>query len=521
MTFLGYIISGDNHPRSDFFKFVANKAISMGEIVEIRQSNSRKIFLGQVIQSYNISPQMKGEGFISYLLKKRPDRNLREIIDIEDSLNICDVSILGLYDINKKKYDITGEVPKAGMEVYSPHTNRLQEILFGNDGLYNIGKLFNTDSEIIISQKTIRHHIAIVGSTGSGKSHTGMVFCEEFNKQNLPVIVFDPHGEYYSLGYNSDGKKSDINIVEYTPNSLHVEGTKTLTFRPSEMTANELNIILGTSAGERQIQAAVGGLLNLKERKISKSITPKQELKEFIREIFRYSKDVKITSNSYDGAISRLQPFMKSGLFGEGIKLKDVVKEGQITIFDVSGLSKLNENTMVGVLLRKLFNARINKEIPPFILIIEEVHRYTEDGQSSTKAIVSSIVKEGRKFDIGTLLLSQRPSDIDNSIFTQCNTLISMRLLDNSDISRIKSRLGHLDALNKQLPFFPIGRGILTGFGTRFPVQIQIRERYTGFKNNNVIKRSINKKKPVTLSQRDIMNIRNNPDEDPYQQKLS
>ena len=177
--------------------------------------------------------------------------------------------------------------------------------------------------------------------------------------------------------------------------------------------------------------------------------------------------------------IIRLSKLNELGVLGTGFEAADLVAENTVSVVNVSGLDQTSEDILVGGLLRVLYRERRRETIPAFVLVVEEIHRYAPSASTPTKTALSSIVKEGRKFGVGIVALSQRPSDIDTAILTQCNTMLMLRLFDRSDLQRVGNRLGALGNLEDSLQFFPPGRAILTGLATRFPLVVQVRPRIT------------------------------------------
>ena len=74
---------------------------------------------------------------------------------------------------------------------------------------------------------------------------------------------------------------------------------------------------------------------------------------------------------------------------------------------------------------------------------MEEAHRYLgKDANGPAKAMVQRIVKEGRKFGIGAMIVSQRPSEIDDTILSQCGTFVALRLSNAGDRNKVQAARG-------------------------------------------------------------------------------
>ncbi len=154
--------------------------------------------------------------------------------------------------------------------------------------------------------------------------------------------------------------------------------------------------------------------------------------------------------------------------------------EHPITILDLSGVPSSVLNQVVGVVLRiiydALFWARSLSEggrERPILVVLEEAHNYLRNDQSSSAgAAVQRIVKEGRKYGIAAMIVSQRPSEIDPTVLSQCGTMIAMRLSNSSDRSHVTSAVtDNLEGLLSMLPVLRTGEAIVVGEAVHLPLR--------------------------------------------------
>ncbi len=154
-----------------------------------------------------------------------------------------------------------------------------------------------------------------------------------------------------------------------------------------------------------------------------------------------------------------------------------------ITILDLSGVPIDILNTIVGVLLRVLYEGlfwsrRLSQggRHRPLLVVMEEAHNYLNDnfkGMAST--VVQRIVKEGRKYGIGAMIVSQRPSEINSTILSQCGTFFAMRLANATDRGHISAALpDNLDGLTNMLPILRTGEAIVVGEAVKLPMRTLI-----------------------------------------------
>jgi DNA helicase HerA-like ATPase len=151
-----------------------------------------------------------------------------------------------------------------------------------------------------------------------------------------------------------------------------------------------------------------------------------------------------------------------------------------ITILDLSGIPSSILNHLVGALLRivydALFWARNLSEggrERPLLVVLEEAHTYLNQNSNSLAAhAVKRIVKEGRKYGIGAMVVSQRPSEIDPTILSQCGTIFAMRLSNPSDRSHVTgTATDNLEGLFHMLPSLKTGEAIIVGEAVHLPVR--------------------------------------------------
>ena len=107
---------------------------------------------------------------------------------------------------------------------------------------------------------------------------------------------------------------------------------------------------------------------------------------------------------------------------------------------------------------------------------MEEAHRYLgKDANSPARDMVQRIVKEGRKFGVGVMIVSQRPSEIDETILSQCGTLMALRLSNSADQAKVKAALpDSLSGLVETLPVLRTGEAIIMGEAARLPIRCRV-----------------------------------------------
>lgn len=155
----------------------------------------------------------------------------------------------------------------------------------------------------------------------------------------------------------------------------------------------------------------------------------------------------------------------------------------QLTILDLSGVPSGVLVRLIGSILRIIYEAlfwsREKTEggiLRPLLVVMEEAHRYLGSDSGGTAAdVVKRIAKEGRKYGIGAMVVSQRPSEVDETVLSQCGTIIALRLSNPTDRARVKGTLpDNLAGLMDLLPVLRTGEAIITGEAARLPIRCRV-----------------------------------------------
>lgn len=151
-----------------------------------------------------------------------------------------------------------------------------------------------------------------------------------------------------------------------------------------------------------------------------------------------------------------------------------------ISVFDLSGIPTAVIDDLVGAVLRILYDAifwgRAKSEggrERPLLVVMEEAHVYL-GAQSKGRAATAArrIAKEGRKYGVGLMLVSQRPSEVDTTILSQCGTVIAMRLTNDADRGQVTSCASdNLKGLFSMLPVLRTGEALIVGEAVNMPIR--------------------------------------------------
>lgn len=154
-----------------------------------------------------------------------------------------------------------------------------------------------------------------------------------------------------------------------------------------------------------------------------------------------------------------------------------------ISILDLSGIPSTVLNDLIGALLRILYDAMFwARKLPeggrerPLLFVLEEAHAYLgKEHNGTASAAVRRIAKEGRKYGVGVMIVSQRPSEIDPTILSQCGTIVAMRLANDTDRGQVAGAASdNLKGLFDMLPILRTGEAIIVGEAVSLPIRTLI-----------------------------------------------
>ena len=173
-----------------------------------------------------------------------------------------------------------------------------------------------------------------------------------------------------------------------------------------------------------------------------------------------------------------------------GNDLDDLVREWighdkPVTVFDVSGLPSEVLPTIVGTMLRVVYDMLfwaqdllIGGREQPLLVVLDEAHRFVpEGGDTSAHRTLSMIAKEGRKYGTGLMLVTQRPSELDSAVLSQCGSMIALRVTNSTDRAKVAATVpDDLGGLVDLLPSMRTGEGIFLGEVMPIPSRVRVRK---------------------------------------------
>jgi len=407
-------------------------------------------------------------------------------------------TVIGYYDTDMTTFANPRQLPDPGTPLSIAPDQQLETVLpnlgcetdstdvADMDGVAHVGWLLNRPPEAtnihIPIEEFASTHLAILASTGSGKSYTASVLIEEMMQPSAraSLLVFDPHGEYDTLAemqgkaafQGEDGYEPDI--VYYDPERLRV--------RISELQIGDVMAVLDNPSNRMQdrLSTAWRSMQNRESRTWGIDALIAEMEAEF---------------GADDASVGALEwrlrrSIERNDLFHpeENVPLDEIVDPGQCTVIQMDTLDRWDQQLITTVLLRRMYRERLNdvrdreSEIEhPIFALFEEGHRFAPaSGDAPSLGIMRTITSEGRKFGFGLGIISQRPSKIDQDVLSQCGTQISMQIQNPNDQDAIKNSVEAAgEDVLRELPGLTPGQAVVSGDAMNTPALIQVRQRRT------------------------------------------
>lgn len=453
------------------------------------------------------------------------------------SADYIKVSIIGTYhsvygsthDLFKRGVEIFPQIESKCYGISDQNLQNFMNILgkdIDADKRLKIGSfMMDTAADAVLDgNKFFQRHAAVLGSTGSGKSWCIANILEKASALKYTnIIVFDMHGEYKSLSEGSESIAQRFRIAG--PGDLEVTKPDVL-FLPYWLLNREelLSMILDRSDSNAPNQASrfTRHIRDLKEETLKregktdtlKTFTVDSPIPFLMSELIQkltiddttkgVGKNGAAVKGEWEGKltrfISRLETKIGDKTYGFMFQPTDEAQkydwlgailckllgytdgEKGIKIIDFSEVPSDVLPVVTGTLARLLYDVQFwmdPEKRTPFTIICDEAHLYLpvkEDADSVQKQALYNferIAKEGRKYGVSILPVSQRPADVSKTILSQCNNFIVLRLTNERDKGVIKNLLP--DALKSTIEFLPlldVGEALVVGDAILLPSKI-------------------------------------------------
>ena len=453
------------------------------------------------------------------------------------SADYVKVSIIGTYhsvfgsshDVFKRGVDTFPQIESKCYCITGTNLQNFMNVLSRNiatDKRLKIGSFMMDSSAdaVLDGNKFFQRHAAILGSTGSGKSWCIANILEKASTlQHANIIVFDMHGEYVKLASGAHPIAERYRIAG--PGDLENPSADIL-FLPYWLLNREelLSMILDRSDSNAPNQAS-RFTLHIRELKaqtltregktdVLKTFTVDSPIPFFMSDLLKllkdddtrkgFGKNGTAVKGEWEGKLTRFISRLEAKLDDKtyGFMFQPVAEIQNYTwlsemlckllgyfddspgikIIDFSEVPSDVLPVVTGTLARLLYNIQFWMEPAmriPFTLICDEAHLYLpikDEADAVQKQALYNferIAKEGRKYGVSILAVSQRPADVSKTILSQCNNFVVLRLTNEKDKGVIRNLLP--DSLRSTIEFLPlldVGEALVVGDAILLPSKI-------------------------------------------------
>ncbi|MDU1116021.1 MAG: ATP-binding protein [Clostridium butyricum] len=504
--------------------------LSVTDLVAIKTFSEQKILIGMV---ESVSRGIEQDDVVI-------DGMELDVEYVDNAKDLVKVAVIGTFFLVKgdeKNIFKRGasSFPLIDSKCYLIESNNLQRFMgiFANgdndEYTLDIGTFVNDSNAkaILDGDKLFQRHACILGSTGSGKSWCVATILEKAAKLKYSnIIVFDIHGEYKTLTIGDDKIAEGYHIA----GACDSEENEEAIYMPYWLLNREelLSMVLDRSDNNAPNQAS-RFTLHIKDLKkdvlekedkhdLKKSFTVDSPIPYSIEALMELLKEDDTrkgigakgapVKGEWEGKLTRFVSRLEAKIDDKrysfmynppkqaleynwlyemvGKLLESNGAKKGIKIVDFSEVPSDVLPIVTGTLARILYNVQFwlnEEERTPFTILCDEAHLYLplkENVDSVERQALYNferIAKEGRKYGVSLLVVSQRPSDVSKTILSQCNNFIILRLTNDRDQSVVKNLIpDSLKGVVECLPILDVGESIVLGDSILLPNRIRINE---------------------------------------------
>jgi uncharacterized protein len=463
------ILVGQTRP--DVATFESRRPVSIGEYVILNYGKGRVIGL---IERSIIGSDALGDGIRNYeeayesmqvALENKRDKSYKGVIRI---LGYSD-------DLRKCKTVIPELPPEPGTQVYQASSEDLRPIFSpaGSEWI-RVGTLLRNaevDARINVN-KIVSRHLGVLAMTGMGKSNLVSLLAKEVAKISGTMVIFDYHNDYSTL----DIGNSNLMDARINPRLLGVDKLAEV-IEIQQNASNQLHVL--REAFTEQVKQRKGD--DFWDALMSGAAAAGGD------KAYREAADKVV--DKIDDARRRFHNILDAGM-ADPLAL---IKNGKVNIINLIELTERQANIAVSFYLEELLDDRkratrqkVGKDqkkseprfLAPVLVVIEEAHAFIpKDEDTETKYFASKVAREGRKFGLGLVIVSQRPRAIDPNILSQMGSLAVMRMIQQDDQMHVSAASESLSRdLIDQLTSLNPGEAIFAGQWVNLPTFVKVDE---------------------------------------------
>ncbi len=479
----------------DLYRTYKSRRYTVGQVGSIVKIETGDKLVFGVVTALRMTETLLDGGATVGAVEAAPDAKWLEIELFGEALRTG----LGDSDFEFQRGVVTYPLPGQGIFVAS--VAELARIYHRPDKpSIHVGTLSQASSlpVYLLTDELLGKHFAVLGTTGSGKSCSVTVLLRSILEvaPKAHMILLDPHDEYRRAFPNSAETidPTTLNLPHWLLN--FEESIELFIGRTEHVATSQTNILKDAMLAARRDFELSG----IASEKVTVDTPVPYKLSKLIENIDANMPSQASRQDPYLKIKNKIETLRQDSRFSflirpdeavtdelaniAGQYLRIPVSDKPLSIIDLSGVPSDVVDVVVSVLCRMIFDFAIWSRRPvevPIVLVCEEAHRYAPRGDDAafqpTRQALSRIAKEGRKYGVGLGLISQRPSELAESILSQCNTLIALRMSNEQDQNFVQRALpDSVRSLVNVLSTLRTQEALVVGEGSVVPVRLRFSD---------------------------------------------
>ena len=462
MSEIGIVI-GESRPERIYF--VANRPIRVGDYVMVETTDGPVLYMVEGFKNLSELLSKVTDYQTADEARRASARNPRDKIKagVARALGL----VKHLTEDGKRIFPTLAPEPGASVK---PVDNHLLKRIYSSSGRewVEIGYLLRRGEDVRISinvNRVASRHLAILAATGKGKSNLLALLAKRIAEKHGTMMIFDYHGEYVKMRM---------------PGRLRVTAPR---INPRLLDAEELADMIGVMRGA-SVQRAVLAEVYTEE------VRGAQDYWGALRQALDAVANAGGNARNRQAAQRLLQIVDRAlRVWGEVFDPEarsalDVVENNKINVLDISDLTGYQAQIIVDWYLKEVLEDRKNavknlgeaKFKSPVVVAIEEAHVFLpSQRRTRCSETIARIAREGRKFGVSLIIISQRPSRLDADTVSQMGSFAISGLIHPRDQAFVKEVTDDVsDELGASLPSLNPGEMILVGNFIKLPALVKV-----------------------------------------------
>ncbi|MGC9009608.1 MAG: ATP-binding protein [Sulfolobales archaeon] len=333
------------------------------------------------------------------------------------------------------------------------------------DGLY-LGETSKTriKSRYMIPIKDLVRHIAIFGSTGSGKTTTAATIAYRAFLRGFRVYVLDWHGEYKEIIRSSHLREIEINYLS----SLE----KLEIFKEPNLVSEIFETVFDLTPAQSYVLSKV--LMRLRGREFS--------FRRLYDEISMFPEDARWVPETKLSLMRKIEQLIDHEEANNDSDLEKIFAESskEIISINLSGLDRTSMRSLASLLILKtiaLNNNRGRESSYRTLIVVDEAHHIFKRSEGSS--VARDALAEIRKYNIGLVMVTQSPSYVGDDILKNTNTKIIHSIRSEADRKILRDALYLPRELDESIPLLEVGEAVVASASKPYPVIVKISPPFT------------------------------------------